>query len=293
MPDGPSPRPEDVRFISGVILVSREPERSAGFYRDVLGLPLAEERHGDTQPHWGCELGETHFAIHPAEDYPEDPVTGPSPVKFAFMVFDLPKMISWLDKCGVPLCYPPASLGGAVTQILLDRGLGAAGVAIDSAPVKGVLRLPLSTLRVSYVALRNPANLRRPVSLTAAQFHYAFTNTLSRTQSDAVYRRYCVPGPARTVFQAAFANFAPHAAITVNFRSNERAPLLLIAGGRDHFAPAAVTRSNFKSYRHSRAVTDFVEYPGRSHYTLGQDGWEAVADYALNWATSQIAAHRA
>ena len=185
------------------------------------------------------------------------------------------------------------SFGGAVTQILLGRGLGAAGVAIDCAPVKGVLRLPLSTLRVGYVALRNPANRRRPVSLTAAQFHYAFTNTLTRTQSDAVYQRYCVPGPGRTVFQATFANFAPHAATTVNFRNNERAPLLLIAGGKDHFAPAAVTRSNFKCYRHSRAVTDFVEYPDRSHYTLGQDGWEAVADYALNWATRQIAAHRA
>lgn len=182
------------------------------------------------------------------------------------------------------------SFGGAVTQILLDRGLGAAGVAIDSAPVKGVLLLPLSTLRVSYVALRNPANWHRPVSLTPAQFHYAFTNTLTRTESDAVYRRYCVPGPGRTLFQAAFANCAPHAANAVNFRNNNRAPLLFIAGGQDHFVPAAVTRSNFRRYHHSHAVTDFVVYPARSHYTLGQDGWEAVADYVLNWAARQIAA---
>jgi catechol 2,3-dioxygenase-like lactoylglutathione lyase family enzyme len=111
MPDGTSQRPEDVRFISGIILVSPQPERAVSFYRDVLGLPLAEERHGDTQPHWGCELGDTHFAIHPAEDYPEDPATGPSPVKLAFLVFDLGRMVSWLDKCGVPLCYPPAGLG--------------------------------------------------------------------------------------------------------------------------------------------------------------------------------------
>src|SRR5215475_1039078 len=111
MRGGPSQRPEDVRFISGVILVSRQAERVAGFYRDVLGLPLAEERHGDTQPHWGCELGDTRFAVHPAGDYPEDPVTGPSPVKVAFMVFDLAGMISWLDKCGVPLCYPRAGVG--------------------------------------------------------------------------------------------------------------------------------------------------------------------------------------
>lgn len=183
------------------------------------------------------------------------------------------------------------SFGGAITQILLDRGLGAAGVAIDSGPVKGVLPLPPSTLRVAYVGLRNPANRHRPVSLTARQFHYAFTNTLTRAQSDAVYLRYCVPGPGRTLFQAAFANFTPHAATQVNFRNDERPPLLLIAGGKDHLVPAAVTRSNFRRYRHSRAVTDFIEYPGRSHYTLGQDGWQTVADYALNWATRQIAAH--
>ena len=111
MLDGPPQRPEDVQFISGLILVSHQPERAAGFYRDVLGLPLAEERHSETQPHWGCELGDTHFAIHPAEDYPDDPATGPSPVKLAFLVFNLAGMISWLDTCGVPLCYPPTNFG--------------------------------------------------------------------------------------------------------------------------------------------------------------------------------------
>jgi catechol 2,3-dioxygenase-like lactoylglutathione lyase family enzyme len=111
MPDSPPRRPEDVRFISGLILVSDEPDRLVGFYRDVLGLPLDEERHGDTQPHWGCELGDVHFAIHPAADYPEDPASAPSPVKLAFTVFDLPAMVAWLGTCGIPLCYPPADLG--------------------------------------------------------------------------------------------------------------------------------------------------------------------------------------
>jgi catechol 2,3-dioxygenase-like lactoylglutathione lyase family enzyme len=104
-------RPENLRFISGVIVVSRQAERAAEFYRDVLGLPLAEERHGDTEQHWGCELGDVHFAIHPAEDYLDDPADAPGPVKLAFMVFDLPAMIAWLERCGVPLCYPPARLG--------------------------------------------------------------------------------------------------------------------------------------------------------------------------------------
>jgi catechol 2,3-dioxygenase-like lactoylglutathione lyase family enzyme len=111
VPDGPSDRPEDIRFLSGVLLVSHQAEQLMEFYRDVLGLPLAEERHGDTEPHWACELGDVHFAIHPAADYPDDPAGGPGPVKLAFMVFDLPRMVAWLDRCGARLCYPPADLG--------------------------------------------------------------------------------------------------------------------------------------------------------------------------------------
>lgn len=111
MPHSPSDRPESVRFISGVILVSRQPCRLAKFYRDVLGLPLADEQHAETEQHWGCELGDVHFAIHPVQDYPDDPATGPGPVKLAFMIFDLPRMVSWLETCGVPLCYPPMDLG--------------------------------------------------------------------------------------------------------------------------------------------------------------------------------------
>ena len=115
-----SERPEDVRFISGVILVSGQAERMAQFCREVLGIPLAEERHDETQPHWGCELGDVHFAIHPAEDYPDDPASGPGPIKLAFMVFDLPGMVAWLDKCGVALCYPPTDLG-TESQIITVR----------------------------------------------------------------------------------------------------------------------------------------------------------------------------
>lgn len=111
MTGSPPDRAEGLRFISGVILVSRQPERLAEFYRDVLGLPLAEERHGDTLPHWGCELGDVHFAIHPAGDYPDDPADGPGPIKLAFMVFDLSSMVDWLDRCGIQLCYPPVDLG--------------------------------------------------------------------------------------------------------------------------------------------------------------------------------------
>jgi catechol 2,3-dioxygenase-like lactoylglutathione lyase family enzyme len=104
-------RPEDLRFLSAVLLVSRQPERLVAFYRDLLGLPLVEERHGDSQPHWGGELGDVHFAIHPVEDYPEDPAVGTGAVKLALMVFGLTDFVAWLQASGVEPCYPPRPLG--------------------------------------------------------------------------------------------------------------------------------------------------------------------------------------
>lgn len=185
------------------------------------------------------------------------------------------------------------SFGALMTQILLDRGLGAAGVAIDSAPVKGILLLPFSSIRVSWPALSNPAHRHQASALTPEQFHYAFGNLLSAEESKAVYDRYAVPGPDHLLFQAAFANFNPHAATTVNFHNNDRAPLLLIAGGKDHIAPASVTQANYRLYCESKAVTDYKEFPDRSHFTVGEKGWEQVADYALNWAVDHATTHQA
>jgi pimeloyl-ACP methyl ester carboxylesterase len=194
------------------------------------------------------------------------------------------------------LASPPIimghSFGGAFTQILLDRGLGAAGVAIDSAPVRGLLALPVSTLRSGFPVLKNPANRHRAVALSAEEFHYSFTNTLNEAESGPIYDRYAVPGPGRVLFQGALANFKPGAATAVDFKNDDRAPLLLIAGGEDHVAPASLNESNFKHYQSSAAVTEFKEFPGRSHYTLGQAGWEEVADYALDWAVKAATEQR-
>lgn len=176
------------------------------------------------------------------------------------------------------------SFGGAFAQMLLDRQLGAAGVAIDSAPLKGVLRLPLSTLKASLPVLRNPANRHRAVPLSLDEFQYAFTNTMSREESDRVYRRYHVPAAGGVLFEAALANLNPRTALRVDFGNERRAPLLLIAGGADHVVPPSVSRAAAGRYRKSTAVTGYKEFPGRPHYTMGQPGWEEVADYALNWA---------
>jgi pimeloyl-ACP methyl ester carboxylesterase len=184
------------------------------------------------------------------------------------------------------------SFGGTVVQVLLSRGRGAAGVAIHPAPVKGVLRLPVSALRASSPVLLNPANRKRTVALTPAQWHYAFCNTLPRDVSDELYRRYHVPAPGRPLFQAATANLDPNAATEVDFRKPDRAPLLLIGSDRtDHTVPGSIVRETKARY-HS-GVVELKEYPGRPHFTGGTPGWEAVADYALEWANRLAPAHPA
>jgi pimeloyl-ACP methyl ester carboxylesterase len=181
------------------------------------------------------------------------------------------------------------SFGGLLTQILLARGLGAAGVAIDPAGPKGILALPASTFRVVWPVLNNPANKSKAKALTPAQFHYAFGNTLSEQDSQAVYERYAVPGPGRPLFQAVSANFNPNAATKIDFHNDTRAPLLILGGGQDHTVAAVSTRANYKLQSKSKAVTEYKEYEERSHWTCGEPGWEAVADHALEWAVTQAA----
>jgi pimeloyl-ACP methyl ester carboxylesterase len=182
------------------------------------------------------------------------------------------------------------SFGGLVTELLLDRGLGAAAVAISPAQVRGLLRLPPAQLRSSFPVLANPANRNGTVELTPKQFHYAFTNTMGEDEAKAAYDRYEVPGPGRVLFQAAFANFNPRAATKVDFHKDDRPPLLVIGNDQDHTVPASVSREVAKRLGGSKAVVDYKEFAGRPHFTVGAPGWEAVADYALDWADRQTGA---
>jgi pimeloyl-ACP methyl ester carboxylesterase len=177
------------------------------------------------------------------------------------------------------------SVGGLITQMLLGRGLGRAGVAIHSAAPRGVYRLPLSVLRAAWPVFRRPSNRHRAVPLTPAEFHYAFANTVSRAESDSWHAKLAIPAPGRPLFQAAVANFLPksRAATVVDFAKSDRAPLLMIAGGRDHITPSSVVYENFNRYRRSPAPTDFKLFEDRPHLTAALDGWSDVADYALTW----------
>jgi len=181
------------------------------------------------------------------------------------------------------------SFGGLFVQMLLDRGLGAAGVAIDAAAPKGVLRLPFSQIKALSPVLLNPANVRRAVPLDFEQFRYAFANTMTDREAREAFELNAIPAPGRIVFQAGLANFNPRAATKVDYRNSRRAPLLLIAGSEDHIVPASVNQSTLRKYRRSSATTDFAEFSGRSHLIVAQMGWEEVAEHALSWAQRHAA----
>ena len=167
-------------------------------------------------------------------------------------------------------------VGGLVTQILLDRGWGAAGVAIASAPPKGIFRSVFGNLKL---ALKGR-------SLTPQQFHCDFANTFAEAPSIAAFERYVVPAPNRILREVALANFSPDAPSTVRFHNDSRAPLLLVAGGKDRVVPSSLVKANFDSYRESKAETDYKEFPDQTHFSLL---WEAkVADYVLGWALCRV-----
>ncbi|MET9663463.1 alpha/beta hydrolase [Streptomyces sp. NPDC006510] len=198
-------------------------------------------------------------------------------------VFDhLKQVIDALDTKPVIMGH---SFGGAFVQLLLDAGYGSAGVSIDGAAVKGVKALPFSEIKATFPVLHNPANKSRAVPITEKEFHYAFTNNLTVEESKAVYDRYSVPVSGRILFQGGFANFTPNATTTYDFANDDRAPLLFISGGNDNILPPVVQRENYeKNAKRSKAITAYKLFDGRSHYTCGEPGWEAVADLALDWA---------
>lgn len=179
------------------------------------------------------------------------------------------------------------SFGGMIAQKLLGKDLAAAAVAIDAAQIKGVLPLPLSSLRVTFPVFKNPANAHKAVSLTAEQFRYGFGNAIPAEESDQLYERWTIPAPGKPLFEAAAANFNPHSPAEVDTANEMRGPLLLIMGGKDHTVPEAITRSTLKQYRHSDAVTDIHEFPDRAHSLTIDSGWREVADFTLEWLARQ------
>jgi pimeloyl-ACP methyl ester carboxylesterase len=187
-------------------------------------------------------------------------------------------VISKLDKKPIVIGH---SFGGLLTQIIAGRGLAAASVAIDPAPFRGVLPLPISALRASSPVLTNPANRNRAVPLSYEQFRYAFANAVDEDEAKQLYETFAVPASGAPLFQAASANLNPWTEAKVNSKNPDRGPLLIVSGEKDHTVPWAIANASFKKQERNANVTEIVEIPNRGHALTIDSGWREVADKAL------------
>jgi non-heme chloroperoxidase len=176
------------------------------------------------------------------------------------------------------------SFGGLITQILAGRGRAAVSVAIDPAPFRGVLPLPISALKSARPVLGNPANRSRAVPLTYEQFRFGFANAVDEAEAKELYDTYAVPAAGTPLFQAATANLNPWTEAKVNSKSPERGPLLIVSGEKDNTVPWAIANASYKKQQRNDAVTEIVEMPNRGHALTIDSGWREVADTALAFA---------
>jgi pimeloyl-ACP methyl ester carboxylesterase len=182
------------------------------------------------------------------------------------------------------------SFGGLLAQILAGRGLAAATVAIDPAPFRGVLPLPISSLKSAWPVLHNPANRNRAVPLTFEQFRYAFANAVAEEEARELYATFAVPASGVPLFQAATANLNPWTEAKVDSENPQRGPLLFISGEKDNTVPWALTNASFKQQqKHNPAVTEIVEIKNRGHSLTIDAGWREVADTALTFLRRFVA----
>ena len=175
------------------------------------------------------------------------------------------------------------SYGGLIVELLLDRGLGRAGVAMSPAPPKGILVLPFSTLKAAAPALAHPSRWHGVVPLTLEEFTYGFVNTFSPEDAKAAYEAYAVPETGQIFYEAGFANFHLHPPTEVHFTSGERAPLLIVGAEQDHTVPASLSHKQYAKYEKSDARTDYLEFEGRPHLMMVAEGWEEIAAAIESW----------
>jgi alpha-beta hydrolase superfamily lysophospholipase len=175
------------------------------------------------------------------------------------------------------------SYGGLIVELLLDRGLGRAGVAMSPAPPKGILVLPFSTLKAGAPALAHPSKWHGVVTLTQDEFSYGFVNTFAPEDAAAAYERYAVPETGQIFYEAGFANFHLHPPTEVHFKSDDRAPLLIVGAEKDNTVPASLSKAQYKKYGRSSAKTDYVEFEGRPHLMMAAEGWEELAASIDSW----------
>jgi pimeloyl-ACP methyl ester carboxylesterase len=182
------------------------------------------------------------------------------------------------------------SFGGLIAQILAGRGLAAATVAIDPAPFRGVLPLPIAAIRTTFPVLSNPANRGRAVTLTFDQFRYGWANGVSREEARSLYDRFHVAAPGKPIFQAAVENLNPGTELKVDCKNPDRGPLLIFTGEVDHAVPPSMSRAAYKRQRRNPGVTEHIEMPGRDHALVIDERWREVCDASLEFLGRQTPA---
>jgi pimeloyl-ACP methyl ester carboxylesterase len=221
--------------------------------------------------------------------WPDDPDTveeaNAAPERFAHKTVG--QVADHFDQIAQALLLKPAiighSFGGLLAQILAGRGRSAATVAIDPAPFRGVLPLPLSALKSAWPVLGNPANRNRAVPLTYEQFHYAFANAVSDSEAHQLYDDFAVPAAGAPLFQAATANLNPWTEVQVDTENPARGPMLVVSGEKDHTVPYAIAHASFTKQKKNAGVTEFVEIPNRGHALTIDTGWRDVATTVLKF----------
>ena len=189
-------------------------------------------------------------------------------------------LIGQLDKKPAVMGH---STGGLLTQMIADRGLSAASVAIDPGPFRGVLPLPLSALKSASPGLKNPLNRGRAVTLTFDQFKYGWANALDEDEARHLYDTYHVAGPGIALAQMANANVNPFTEAKIDARNPDRGPLLIIEGEKDHTVPWAIAHAAYKRQAHNQSVTEITRIPNRGHSLTIDSGWREVAQTALDF----------
>jgi pimeloyl-ACP methyl ester carboxylesterase len=258
-------------LIHGAWLSARSWENYADYFRDRGFAVLV--------PEWPRKQGDVEEMRETADEL------GGLGVKE--IVDHYERLIGELDEPPVLIGH---SYGGLFVELLLDRGLARAGVAMSPAPPKGILALPFSTLKAGSPALAHPSKWHGVVTLTLEEFTYGFVNTFSPEKAAAAYERYAVPETGQIFYEAGFANFHLHPPTEVHFKKEDRAPLLIVGADKDHTVPASLAKKQYEKYGSSPAKTDYLEFEGRPHLHMVAEDWEEVAAAIDGWLAGVLEA---
>jgi pimeloyl-ACP methyl ester carboxylesterase len=237
---------------------------------------------------WAAVFEEAGYAAL-TPDWPDDPATveGARAEPEVLAGKSLKEVADHTEEVIAGLEKKPAvmghSTGGLLAQIIADRGLSAVTVAIDPGPFRGVLPLPLSTLKAAKPVLANPLNRGRAVTLTFDQFKYGWANALDEEEAKRLYETYHVAAPGKALMQMANANLNPFTEAKLDPKNPKRGPLLILDGEKDHTVPWAIANASYKKQKANEAVTEIVKVPNRGHSLTIDHGWREVCDMALEF----------